>query len=355
MRLAFVLLCLCVVAAPADACRCVQRSLADYFDAAREVVTARLVAVKENAAYPGRLALQFEVVAPAWKSPRALAVGAQITYSTASSSATCGLSPEAGAVYVLFAYPSAATSAAELRVDTCSGSRVLLPVDGGRAPEGFEDVPARLVPQQLGALAGLAVLGEIAAAQPDPNDPDNMTIVGLLDVSGFSHAGQARLFERRDRDARVIAQPDGYEGLQSRELGYESPAAVVYAQVDDWYRLRTADGMFGWLPPDYAGTFFPYTDLPVRRLAYVPLPWHGFVWPSPGAGLPLRTLPPGGQNEQPVEVLETDVVGGAPWFRVNLLPSSPCAGGESGQGTTGWVPAYREDGTPLAWFYARGC
>src|SRR6056297_122009 len=354
MRRIFLLLCLSIVSAPADACRCAQRSLAEYFEGATEVMTARLIGARENDADPAWLDLRFEVVAPAWKSSRTLAVGTQINYSTASSSASCGLSPEAGAVYVLFAYSSAETPEAELYVDTCSGSRVLLPTDG-RAPEGFQDVPARLVPQQLNALAGLAVLGKIAAAQPDPTEPDNRTLVGLLDVSGFSHAGHARLLERAERDAELIAQPDGYEGLQVREIGYEVPAAVVYAHVDGWYKLRTADGVFGWLPPDYAGTFFSYTDLLVRRLAYVPVPWHGFVWPSPGAGLPLRVLLPEGKHEHPVEVLETQIVGGSPWFRINLLPTSPCEGGESAQGTGGWVPAYREDGTPLAWFYSRGC
>lgn len=354
MMRGFLLLCLCVVSVPADACRCVQRDLADYFDGATKVVTARLIAASKSDADPPRLDLQFEVLVPAWKSSRAPAVGAQIHYSTALSSAACGLSPEVGAVYLLFAYPSAETPESELQVDTCSGSRVLLSADG-RAQEGFQDVPARFVPQQLNALAGLAVLTKIAAAQPDANDPDNTTLVGLLDVSGFSHAGYARLFERAERDAELIARADGYEGLQARETGYETPAAVVYAHVGGWYKLRTADGVFGWLPPDYAGTFFPYADLPVRRLAYVPLPWHGFVWPSPGAGLPLRMLPPEGRQEQPVEILETSIVGDSIWFRVNLLPTSPCEGGETVQGTGGWVPAYREDGAPLAWFYSRGC
>ncbi|NGX16377.1 hypothetical protein [Wenzhouxiangella sp. XN24] len=354
MRRIFLLLCLSIVSAPADACRCAQRSLADYFDGATEVTTARLIAARQNDADPARLELRFEIVAPAWKSSRTLAVGTQINYSTASSSAACGLSPESGAIYVLFAYSSAETPEAELHVDTCSGSRVLLPADG-RAPEGFKDVPARFVSQQLNALAGLAVLGEVAAAQPDPTDPDNTTLVGLLDVSGFSHAGHARLLESPARDAPIILQPEGYADLQSREVDYEVPAAVVYAHVDGWYKLRTADGVFGWLPPDYAGTFFPYADLLVRRLAYVSLPWHGFVWPAPGAGLPLRMLPPEGKHEQPVEVLETQIVGGSPWFRVNLMTTSPCEGGESARGTGGWVPAYREDGTPLAWFYSRGC
>jgi len=354
VKRALPLLCAFIVSAPADACRCAQRSLADYFQAATEVVTARLVAAETNDQLPPRLDLQFEVIAPPWKASRQIVAGEQINLSTPSSSAACGLSPRDDAIYVLFAYPSAATPEAESHVDTCSGSRVLLPADGG-APEGFRDVPARFVIQQLNALAGLAVLEKVAAAQPDPDDPGNTTLVGLLDVSGFSHAGHALLFERPDRDARIIGQPGGYAGLQSREVGYEVPAAVVYSHVDGWYKLRTADGVFGWLPPDYAGKFFSYADLPVRRLAYLPLPWHGFVWPSPGAGLPLRILPPEERREQPVEILETETIGGSIWFRVNVLQTSPCEGGEGARGKRGWVPAYREDGTPLAWFYSRGC
>ena len=342
---------LLVATAPADACRCAQRNLAEYFDAASEVATARLHSV--TGMEERRLMLQFELLAPPYKTQRSLSAGDRLSYQTAASSAACGIAPEKDAVYVLFARQTG-DETTMLQIDTCSGTRVLLPTDG-QAREGFKDVPARFIPQQLNALAGLSVLKSIAAAQPDASDANNETLVGLLDVAGFSHAGHALLLARPDPDAERQAEVDDYGGLATREVGYETPSAVVYARVGGWYKLRTSNGDYGWLPPEYAGTFFPYDELPVRRLAYLPLPWHGFVWPSPGAGLPVRVLPPDGQREQPAEILESTSIGGSLWFRVNLLEASPCEGGQGGKGTTGWIPGYREDGTPVAWYYSRGC
>jgi len=345
---------LCIIAAPADACRCPQRNLAEYFEAAREVVTAKLISSSRVDEPPPRLALQFELLAPAYKSSRRLSVGGRTHYTTSAASAACGIQPEEGAVYVLFAYPGSDGGPHRMQVDSCSGSRVLLATDS-RDPAGFQDVPARFVAQQLNALGGLEVLRRIADAQPTADDPQNDRLVGLLDVSGFSHAGHALLLARPERGARQMARLGGYDGLAAREVGYETPAAVVYARVDGWYRLRTAEGEYGWLPPEFAGTFFSYADLPVGRLAYLPLPWHGFLWPSPGAGLPVRVIPPQDQREQPVEVLESARVGGALWFRIRLLRNSPCEDGSAEQGNGGWIPAYRDDGAPAAWFYARGC
>ena len=348
----FTLVALSAVALPADACRCVQRNLAEYFDAAHEVVMGRLISAESSGAEASKIQLTFDLPVPAYKSQRELNVGDRISYMTAASSAACGIPPDVNATYILFATESGESSL--LQIDTCSGSRVLLSSDGKSQSE-FQDVPARFIPQQLNALAALPVIQAVIAAQPNPLDPDNEQLIGLLDVAGFSHAGHALLLENPDRSAKSVAKPASYEEIASREVGYEVPAAEVFAVVDGWYRLKTKDGGYGWLPPDYAGTFFPYEELLIRRLAYIPLPWHGFVWPHPGAGLPLRMLMSDGKLEQPVEILESATIGDALWFRVNLLPKSPCDGGETARGTGGWIPAYAENGAPVAWFYSRGC
>lgn len=342
---------------PAQACRCAQRNLADYFDAAQEVVMGRLSGWERVEGDAAQLALRVRLVAPAYKTATAPAgaSGDRVIYRTADHSAACGLAPSVGAVYLLFAQPGGTGEAGTpLQVDSCSGSRVIVPASGGEAV-GFQDVPARFVAQQLNGLAGLELLRAIARQQPDANDIGNDKLVGLLDVSGLAHAGHALLFERPSRDGPAPVRITAITELQTREVGYETPAAVVYAHANGWYRLRRAKGGFGWLPPDAAGSFFPYAQLPVRRLAYMDLPWHGFLWPQPGAGLPYRESMPPGRREQPVEVLESMTLGGSPWFRIVLLADDPCGGGRVGSGSTGWIPAYRESGGPAVWFYSRGC
>jgi hypothetical protein len=186
---------LCVLlltaASAADACRCSQQDLAAYFAAAEEVVMARLTGWEAVAGdVPERL-LRLELLVPPYKvsgSPGGNA-GDPRHYRTAGTSATCGLVPEVGAIYLLFAQRSGRGDAyVPLQVDSCSGSRVFLPAEGGEAA-GFTDVPARFVVQQLNGLAGLELLREVAARHPDPDASENDTLVGLLDVAGFSHAG----------------------------------------------------------------------------------------------------------------------------------------------------------------------
>lgn len=357
MKAAFVALLLWLAATPAQACRCAQQNLADYFDAAQEVVMGRLSGWKPVEGEEAQLALRVELVAPAYKTSTTAAGDTDDIriYRTADNSAGCGLASSAGAVYLFFAEPGGIGEAdAPLQVNSCSGSRIILPTDGSE-PVGFQDVPARFVPQQLNGLAGMELLRTIAQHYPNPADISNDKLIGLLDVAGFSHVGHALLFEQPSREGAQPVRISSYTELETREVAYETPAAVVYAGSGGWSRLRRASGEFGWLPPDYAGSFFPYGELPVRRLAYLSLPWHGFLWPEAGAGLPYREAMPAGQREQAVEVLESTRIGNSLWFRIVLLAVSPCDGGETGSGSTGWIPAYRENGDPAVWYYSRGC
>ena len=82
-----------------------------------------------------------------------------------------------------------------------------------------------------------------------------------------------------------------------------------------WFKLRLESGPHGWLPPDQAGTYWPYDRLPVGRLAYLDDHWSGYVWSEPGAGLPHRG-PTGSEDEDsrveiPLRVLDTTRIGAA--------------------------------------------
>jgi hypothetical protein len=356
----------------AFACRCEQRPLADYFSTADEVFIGRLERARVDP-NKDRQIFTFEPLAPAYKPASPQNTVPELPYASSLSTASCAVPAEIGAVYVVFAEHDPQEGVAWLT--TCNGTRIQLgageDLQGDWVPQGFVDVPARFVPSQLNALAGLEVLREIAAREPDPADEENETLVGLLDLPPFSHGGLVFLRTRPEPEAELVASPDSMEALVHRESGYEVDAAVVYAVADGWYKLRLAEattrgeeggaascGEFVWLSPDGAGTYWPLDELPIRRLAYLNQHWSGFVWPEAGAGLPVRSArydPMAERAEIPVQVLESIRLAGSLWFRVEVLDSNGCEGGDPRVLLTGWIPAYGTSGEPVVWFYSRGC
>lgn len=337
-----------LVAPPAgEACRCAPPGLEPSFANADVVLMGRLESAEPHG---DELSLRFVAAAPAWKGA---IHDPAITCLTAASTASCGIEARPGATYLVFA---ARDDAGALRVHACDGTRVWRSGDEAPPPD-FADVPARFVVQQLDALAGMAVLRLVATHAPDASDPANAALVGLLDLKALAHGGSVPLRDAPRADAALLATARSYDDVASREVGYEVPAAVVFARVDGWSRVALADGRSGWVAPEDAGTWFPYAELPVNRLAYLNGHWSGFVWPDPGAGLPARSprKDPEGREEYTVEVHESMSVGGLPWFRVSILAEDPCEGGSDRVESSGWVPAYGADGEPTVWFWSRGC
>lgn len=369
----FALVSVLALCDPTAVCRCEERTLGEYFAGADEVAVGRLVTIEEGAAEGGNGStpvklLHFELTAPLFKTGRteALTIGSQVTYRTATSTAECGIQGQLQGVYVLFASdPTSSDIGAPAedgpdrdpsvgRIDSCSGSRAML-APGATEPVGFVDVPARFVMQQLNGLSGLDLIARVAANAPDGTESARTHLLGLLDVAALSHAGRATLFGEPREGATPVGSFDSYDGVESREAGYEEAAAVVFGVSAGWYRLRLIEGGYGWLPPDQAGTFHPYPQIAVNRLNYIPAPWHGFVWPSPGAGLPTRTMAEPGQREVPIEVLEEIDLAGSPWLRINVLQDSPCEVAAPRVRVSGWIPAWGPAGEPVVWFYSRGC
>ena len=173
----------------------------------------------------------------------------------------------------------------------------------------------------------------------------------------LAHGGDVRVFCRPDADAAVIATIDSYDALETREYDYELQGAVVFARVNGWYRVRTTGGDYGWIAPDAAGTYFPYGELPVGRLAYLTEEWSGLSWQGPGTGIPGRTerTTDRRMSEWPVNVIDSKEIAGMPWFQVEILASDPCSGDNAGPARVGWVPGYGRHGNPNVWFYSRGC
>lgn len=111
----------------------------------------------------------------------------------------------------------------------------------------------------------------------------------LVDV-----AAQAELVLHAAPDAasRVVAEASSLADLQTPEVAYELPAAVVRERRSGWYRLMHQAAGGGWVAPDQAGTFWPCPEVVTERLSYL---------------------------------------------------------------TAGWIPACDLEGEPAAWYYSRGC
>jgi hypothetical protein len=335
-------------------CRCAQRTLAEYYAGADEVMMGRLVETSER---DTDLALDFEITGRPWKVPSdrsEVGEGDQVELVTAQSSASCGIEARVGAVYAIFAH--ADPDGGPSRLDSCSGTRVHL-AEATAEAQGFDDVPGPFVVRQLDALSGMDVLGRVAASAPRDGDPDNTSLLGLLDLAPLAHGGTIDVRERPDSTAPVTRRVGGWVELDGYEVGYEVPAVAVVGRVEGWYRIRFADETLGWIPAESGGTWFPYEELPVRSLAYLTGAWTGHVWPDIGAGIPARSPRKGTQEreEYPVEVHESRRLGGTLWFRVDVLDGSPCEAGEVRPELSGWVPAYGPLGEPTAWYYSRGC
>lgn len=342
------LLLLSVATQPASACRCAQRSLGEYFQTADEVLVARLSSTTVEGE---RRTFHFEAPQMVMKS-----AATSLPYVSSTSSASCAVSAEPGATYVVFAEHDANTGVAWL--STCNGTRIHLPTEG--EARGFDDVPTRFVVSQLNALAGLDLLQRIAAHEPRPDDPDSRGLVGLLDIAPFAHGGSVPLYGGPDAASPVLATVSAMAELDSHESSYEIPSACVFAVVDGWYKLRRRGGDWGWLAAASAGTYWPMDELPVQRLSYLNEHWDGFVWPEVGAGLPLRSPrhgeSVGGRVAVPINVLESLRLGGSLWFRIEIYDKSICEGGDAPRiQMTGWIPAYGADGEPATWFFSRGC
>ncbi len=346
------ILLLLAMPAPALACRCAQLPFADYFQRAEFVATAKLVVATIE---DDHRALEFELLASPYKGGNPAQVkGSIVRLATESSTAACGLQPDINAIYVVFAEPDE-SNAGHLWVNSCNGTRVHLSTRLDE-PVGFVDVPARFVAGQLNAYFGLEVLRDVSANAPDASDPENEKFIGLLDLKALAHGGFVEVYAQPARSSSRVEAIHSYDDVASREFAYEQPGAVVVAKLPGWYRVQLNDG-FGWIAAEDAGTWFPYPQLPVRRLAYLTSEWSGLVWPEAGAGIPVRKVLATGdeRHESSLDVLEVAEIGGMPWFRVEVLVTDPCLGGESKPGLTGWVPAYGRQGKPNAWFYSRGC
>ncbi len=315
-----------MMAPDASACRCQPQAMQHYFERADRV----LLAVLESAEDDGSdLRLRFSLEVPPYKGD----APESWTYLTSNNSAGCGLVAEIGRTYLLFAQDTPSQSG-ESMVHSCNGSR---PLDAQNiAAASFIDTPGSEILQRLDHLRAA---GELPGH-----------LLGLLELD----EAQNELALRASLDGALLDPPPSLADLQTRELGYEQPAAMVFGRGADAWQLRLHDGSPAWIA-DTVGRFHAYDGLPVRRLAYLSSAWDGQLWPLPGAGhaYVVSAEPP---RETPIDVLESARIGGSLWFRVRTLSQDPCGGDESVRRShQGWVYAHGKQHQPTVWYYSRGC
>lgn len=347
----------------AVACRCSEQTLQQYFDNSDLVFVATLSAAKLAKADgvggspdSGNQILQFGSIDRYYKAPNDILADNAVLprFVTPTTAAQCGLTLHLGARYVVFTQLDS-DSPMTATVTSCAGSR---PVAGEFA-QGFGDIPANRVTQQLDALAGAAILAKASEMNISADNPLNETMVGLLTLEGLDQGTPITTYQRPDNsedipadDPRIVHYSDE---LISREISAETPAAEVYARVDGWLKVHRQGLGFRWVQEAEAGPFWPYDTLPIRRLSYLNAAWDGYIWPDPGAGLPWYAKH-GEGDEHAVVVHDSQRIGGSLWFKIELLSQSPCEGIDPPRSlAAGWVPAYGSSAKPAVWFYSRGC
>lgn len=188
-------------------------------------------------------------------------------------------------------------------------------------------------------------------------------------VSLFAAPGAASPFAAIEVDQHWSFAPHGgCEGLKvsvhgggarselpTREYANETPAAIVLAAQDGWFKIRLATGA-AWLRASSRTRFMALADLfgEYPSLTAVSDAHSGPLRDNPDGGVLASTpVPPG----TPVRVLDMRQRAGQTWLQVAVMSHSVCEGSAGPPAVVGlgWLPAHAASGEPTVWFAARGC
>lgn len=208
----------------------------------------------------------------------------------------------------------------------------------------------------LGLLTLPGVYGESPCQRITPGEvalyaaPQASARIGRIHVAqGWTTRGEGgcsglRVAVRFDR------QPDAVLDLPSRELDYETPAAVVLEARAPWFRLQMPNGS-AWVQAGPQDRYQSLVDLLRDGLSYVAVP-DAIGWDQPQGRPQARRWAKG----TPVTLRETRFVGEQLWLHVDLLSHSVCESPEPAHVLVSvWMPAHTESGEPVIWFHSRGC
>jgi hypothetical protein len=148
------------------------------------------------------------------------------------------------------------------------------------------------------------------------------------------------------------------EELPTQESGYELPAAVVYERRERWFRIAAAQGS-AWIERANDKDFRPYPHLLTEKRAHLRNDWDGQLRKTAGVRSAIEPVPVEWQKEIrgeiEIEVLGVTRLGNDDWLHVRFAVDGCDDSLKALKPVEGWLPAYRSDGKPAAWFYSRGC
>lgn len=245
------------------------------------------------------------------------------------------------------------------RIAGCAIALALLPVTMAAAQS------ARPAGENLrqDRVLGLLKLPEVFGNGPcHPFEPSPITL--------HTAPGGAPIASIRVDQHWSFAPHGGCEGLQvgvhgagpraelpTLEYANESPAAIVLASENGWFKIRLAAGA-AWLPASPRDRFMPLADLfsEYPTLTALTVAHRGALFDAPGVmAAHVKAPPPAGT---PVRVLDVRADGDQSWLHVALMSHSVCDVERSGPPEVvglGWVAAHAPSGEPAVWFSSRGC
>lgn len=152
-----------------------------------------------------------------------------------------------------------------------------------------------------------------------------------------------------------VHRGEAREELPTLEYANESPAAVVLATQDGWFKIRLVGGA-GWVKASVRSRFMPMADLfsEYPSLTAITNEFRGPLRDEPG-GAPLAKLTP--ELAAPVRVLEVRPRGDEVWLHLAVMSHSICDADRGAPDVVmlGWSLAYADSGEPTVWFASRGC
>ena len=149
------------------------------------------------------------------------------------------------------------------------------------------------------------------------------------------------------------------EEVPTLESGYEEPAAIVFERRGSWYRLALKTGS-AWIRHQVQQDFLSYPAMLEKQLPYIPQGWDGILRATPDPAGAVTPLSSGWRNlldrGLSIQYLGSRRVGNDLWIHIRLAAKSACDHIYEGvTDVSGWIPAYRPNGSPAAWFSSRGC
>ncbi len=211
---------------------------------------------------------------------------------------------------------------------------------GGRCPCG-EDADAAVSggPLPSSKPAETAVIGETG---------------GLV---GASPRTPVEVYAEPRATAALVLRSADFHDFEHREISYEKGAAVVTGHRPGWARVALAgQAKHGWVALTGDRVLHLLAALLPQRSAYLNEHWDRRVWNSLDAdATATQVAAKEGRPEFPIEVREVRDTDSGVWMRVVVFARDPCEGGDPGVAAEGWVPAYSQAGSLVAWFHSRGC